>query len=98
MVASGLMINYIFYYLLNKANSWLNPTFSLPTLFLLSLLLCGSRFLKKTNSFLGLKSPCLFKSRSSNYIKILAFNPTPDIDSKDEVVVQCNVSVAKILL
>ena len=52
------MIIFIFCELPNQANYSLKPTFSLgiTTIFLLSLLLCESRFLKKIISFSGLRS------------------------------------------
>ena len=49
------IIIFIFYELPSKANSNQKPTFFLErtTLFLLSLLLCGSRFLKREDQFFG---------------------------------------------
>ena len=51
------MIICILYQLPNKTNYSLKPTFPLgiATLFLLNLLLCGSRFLKKIINFSGLR-------------------------------------------
>ena len=65
------MIIRIYHYLPNKTNSSQKPFFlGMATLFILSLVFCRSRFLKKTSIVFGLISLYLFQIGRNNGVEI----------------------------
>ena len=95
-----------------NANSSHKPVFfvEITTLFLLSLLLCGSRFLKRKtlkDIISGTDLFTNFQSGQNNGVKLwvfgeysrtLLYKVTPDTNFTDEVVVQCDVPNVKVVL
>ena len=102
---------WLFVYSINFQTAKLQPQINIfpgnNNLFLLSLALCGSRFLKIKTSVFLVSNPFTFfkvvKIMLSKYAHLMLpgvfqDNVTPVIDCADKAVVQCDVRVVKILL